>query len=231
MKRALLTAALAAVAATAISCSKKYGKATGLSGLGAPVAFSRYEVQCPTAADLPRDYYSEPVRQSNKEPPLPDTLPWADIPVTVSQCDGLGGAPKFWADRVPGVAVIVDCNAGVVRFRSRDWQVKETADIGLGGDIDTRLMYIVRLRSDAAGNENCWARMLGHVRGKVRCSPDPGQVRLDLEGRWTFDTTITEAMESAPQGLEDLRNGTRCIIGPQNCQFFDSGALGCNGGL
>lgn len=162
--------------------------------------------------------------------PLPDSLGKAQVPIDVTSCDGLAGEPPhFFGREMPGFALVVDCNARLVRFKSRDWQITEAVGISGSGTIDGRVMHITRLVSDASGNDNCWTRIMGHITGKVRCGAAPNDVHVDYKVDWTFDETPPEVMEPASPGHADLRTGKHCKLKPGNCAFSNMASIGCGG--
>lgn len=223
--KVLFTIGLALITVTA--CGRKT-KPIALGAYGLNQEFASFEIQCNPPA-LPPPATGE----SAKDPlsvPLPDNLPTVQSPIEVVSCNGLAGDPPHFFNRMmPGFTTVVDCNAGLVRFRTRDWQVAETVGISGDGTVDGKVMLVTRLLKDTAGNENCWSRFLGHVVGKVRCSSDPNAIHFDYKVDWTFDETPPEVMESPSPNFADLRNGKHCKILPGNCAFRNSNSVSCGG--
>ncbi len=210
------------------SCGKSKSKEVRIGAYGANPERTVYEVQCvnqpPPAA---------PSGASAIDPgtiPLPTTLPYFTVPIDVLACEGFGGEPPhFYGRTMPGLTAVVDCNAKIVRFRTRDWQVGEASSIGPNGEVDLNVMYITRLVGDADGNANCWTRLQGHVTGHAQCPGDPNAAHLDFNVHWKFDLTPPEIMEAPAPGHADLRNGKNCRILPSNCAFTNTASVGCSG--
>lgn len=170
------------------------------------------------------------------EPPVPEKLSRTMLPIEIQHCTGLNGQPRFFQNEMPGLTAVVDCNDHIVRFRTRDfssgemnWQLNERAQISPSGALDTKIMYITRLAEDAAGTQNCWVRLLGHIQGTVDCPADPTQARFSFTATWMFDETPPEVMEAPAPGNADIRNGPHCRIKQGNCLFTNSGTASCNG--
>ncbi|MBI3557433.1 MAG: hypothetical protein HY074_14305 [Deltaproteobacteria bacterium] len=216
------------VSVLVVACGKSKSKEVRLGAYGANPERTYYEVQCVTQPPP-----AAPSGASAIDPgtiPLPTPLPSFTVPIEVQSCDGLGGEPPhFYGRTMPGLVAVADCNAKIVRFRSRDWQVGEASSIGPNGEFDLNVMYITRLTADIEGNANCWTRLQGHVTGHATCPGDPNAAHLDFHVSWKFDTTPPEIMETPPAGLADLRNGKNCKILPSNCTFTNTAAVGCGG--
>jgi hypothetical protein len=225
MKIRSLVAVATLLAAAAIGCAKNDDQLS----YGEDPETTTYEVFCATQPPPPPE---EPWRPQPPayDWPLPEQLPKVSVPIEVKSCDALGEPPNFNNRVMPGLAAVVDCNARVVRFKSRDWQVNEAAMISPSGTVDMRIMYITRLLRDIDNDQNCWIRLLGHIHGTAQCPPsDPAGARLNFTVEWTFDEMPPEIMEPASPGQADLRNGKRCKIRPGNCLFVNEANMGCGG--
>ena len=221
--------AVVIAAITIASCAKK--------GTGDYAAYegqlekTAYEIDCITTP-TPAPTIDPWTNSFPPEKPLPDTsFPTFSAPIEVKYCDGLNGAPQFFSGTQPGFVAIVDCNSRTVKFRTRDWQILETSGIDPTGAINAKVMYITRLAHDAAGHDNCWSRLLGHVTGHVDCpAGNPAGANLNLHVDWTFDETPPGAMADPDPGLADFRNGQHCELAPGNCLFSNQTSVGCGGG-
>ena len=224
----LMVALMLFLAALLASCGKNKIKEAAAGAYGPNPERTAYEIQCVTQPPP-----AAPSGASAIDPgsiPLPAKLPGVLVPIQVNACNGFGGEPPhFYGREMPGLVAVVDCNAKIVRFRTRDWQVGEASSIGPAGEIDLNVMYITRLMSDADGSPNCWTRLQGHVTGHATCPGDPGAAHLDFHVAWKFDTTPPEIMEPPAPGLADLRNGKNCKILPANCSLENTASVGCGG--
>lgn len=164
------------------------------------------------------------------DPELPDQLPVVYTPIEVNKCEGFGGAPMFPDKVMPGLIARVDCNAHVVHFRTRDYQVFEVGRITPAGDVAVTVLYITRLVQDADGATDCWRRFIGNIKGRVDCpAGNPMGAHLDYRVTWTVDPTPSEVMESPTPRQADHRVGKFCKMDSGNCEFSNHVEMGCGG--
>lgn len=216
-------------ALTSVSCGKKQA---GLAAFNGEFEEATFGVDC---IDTPMEDPARKVdpwsgRPTTYDPPLPESIPLITTPIDVDSCNGFGGAPSFPGKMMPGLIARVDCNAGVVHFRTRDYQVFEVGRIAPTGDVDVKVLYITRLLEDVDGTPNCWRRFLGHIQGKVNCpAGSPKSAHLNYRITWTVDETPAEIMENPTPGQADHRNGKFCRMGSGNCKFVNAIEMGCGG--
>jgi hypothetical protein len=210
-------------------CGKSKDDSMDLSLLNATK--TKYETYCvtgPTPTPAPGVYVN--INNPHPDFDVPEELPQVEIPLAVKGCPALNGRkPEFMGKKMPGLIAVVDCNAKLVRFKTRDYQTSEASSIGPSGDFDIKLMYILRLTDDAEGTGNCWTRVLGHIQGNAQCPGDPAAARVFFTADWKFDETPPEIMEPPLPGHADLRNGKACKFKPGNCEFSNAANIGCDG--
>jgi hypothetical protein len=213
------------------SCSKT-SSSSEVSPYGEYPESTAYEMQCITGPPPPGPSgettgpTGEPIKW--EELPIPSPLPVSRSAITPQACPALGDLPHFPGRDMPGMVVVVDCNARVVRFRTRDWQLSEASNLNPNNDFDLRVMYIVRFLRDADGNENCWARIQGHITGHADCAV-PARARLNWHVDWSMDETPPSIMEPPAPGMADSRNGKHCRLRQGNCAFGNTAKMGCGG--
>lgn len=232
MKRFGLGLIAVTVFAAAAGCGKEH---VGLGAYTGAAHETSWGVNCiDEPADSPNRKVDPFSGQRNLfDPPLPESIPVVYTPIEVKDsCSALKGAPLFPEKIMPGFIARVDCNARVVHFRTRDYQVTEIGRLSLSGEFNVVAPYITRLTQDADGAADCWRRFIANIQGTVTCPTDnPMGAQIRYNVAWTIDPTPAEIMEPARPSQADHRVGKYCRTEGNSCEFINRVAMSCHGGI